>query len=86
MREFSIMTNLLREIESIARDRDATRVVGVTFRLGILTKISPAHLRDQFTHAAHNSIAEDAVLNIVEEKNTTSPMAREIRIERVDVA
>lgn len=86
MHESSMMTNLMRQIESAARDQDATRIVGVTLRLGAMTNISPAHLHEHFIMAARGTIAEDASLNIIEEDNPSSPFAAQVRLEGIDVA
>ncbi|MCE5228576.1 hydrogenase maturation nickel metallochaperone HypA [bacterium] len=86
MHESSMMTGLMRQIESIARVQDATRVVGVTLRIGVMTNISPDHLREHFAMAARGTIAEDADLSIVEEENPASPFANQILLEAIDVA
>lgn len=86
MHESSLMTNLLRQIESAARDQDATQVVGVTLRVGAMTNISPAHLREHFMLAARGTVAEDASLNIIAEENPSSPFATQVRLESIDIA
>ena len=85
MSESGIMHNLMRQIESKARDREAERVVRVTLRVGALADVTEARLREQFANQARNTIAEDAVLTIIEENNPSQPHANEVRLERIDV-
>ena len=55
MSESGIMHNLMRQIESKARDREAERVVRVTLRVGALADVTEARLREQF--ANHCAVA-----------------------------
>ena len=63
MHEFSLITDLMRKIDVIAREQGARRVVGVKIRLGALSHISPAHFREHFEAAATGTIAEAARLD-----------------------
>lgn len=86
MRETSIVTNLLREVEAMAADQDAERVVAVTVRLGARAGITPARLRERFIEAARDSLAEDATLEIIAESNPSAPTAEHIRLEGIEAA
>lgn len=85
MQEIAIVHNLLREIEAQARDRDALRVVAVVLRMGSMSGTTAARLRDHFNQEARDSVAEDALLEIIEEDNPSSPFSTEVRLERIDI-
>lgn len=84
--ELSLMANLLLKIEDAARhDGPDSKVVGVQVRLGALANISADHFRGHFEDATRGTVAEDAVLTIVESTDPTDPRAQDITLESVDV-
>ncbi len=85
MHEFSLLADLLRKIESVARCEQASAVTRVTVRIGALCHLSPSHLREHFARAAYGTIAEGARLDIKVLTNITDPHAQEIVLESVDV-
>ncbi|MCE5228589.1 hydrogenase maturation nickel metallochaperone HypA [bacterium] len=85
MSESGIMHNLMRQIEEKARDREAERVVRVTLRVGALADVTEPRLRERFAIEARDTLAEDAVLTIIQESNPSQPHAKEVRLERIDV-
>lgn len=86
MHEFSLMSDLLKKIESIARDCSAERVTAVTIKLGALAHITPDHFREHFETAIIGSVAEGAVLNIKQLTDDKDPNAQDILLESVDIA
>jgi len=62
MHEFSLINDLMRKIDAIAREQGARRVVGVKVRVGALSHFSPDHFREHFEAAAIGTIAETAML------------------------
>ena len=51
MHEFSLMADLLRKIEQLAKDADADKVTAVKVKLGALSHITPDHFREHFEEA-----------------------------------
>jgi len=54
MHEASLMRNLMRQVLDLAAERGATRIVGLTVRLGALSHMSPEHFREHFEEAARS--------------------------------
>ena len=86
MHEFSLITDLIRKITSIARKQHARKVIGVTVKLGALSHISPEHFQEHFVYASHGTLAEGALLTIVVMTNATDPQSQEILLESIEVA
>ncbi len=85
MHEFSLITDLLNKITSIAREQCARKVIGVTVKLGALSCISPDHFREHFNHATRGTVAEGAQLHIEILNNTDDPLAQEVLLENIEV-
>jgi hydrogenase nickel incorporation protein HypA/HybF len=85
MHEMSLMNDLMNKIESIAREHDAPRVVGVRVWLGALSHISPGHFKEHFVEGAKGTRAEGAVLDIETSDDATDEHAQEILLRSVDV-
>lgn len=85
MHEASLMKDLMRKIEAVAREQNASRVMGISVRLGALSHMSPAHFREHFAVASQGTIAEGAKLRIEEISDTTDPMAQQILLESVEI-
>ena len=85
MHELSLLTDLLRKIESIARRERASAVTRVTVRIGALCHLSSSHLREHFARATQGTVAEGAHLNIELLTDVTDPHAQEIVLETVEV-
>ncbi|RMF77098.1 MAG: hydrogenase maturation nickel metallochaperone HypA [Planctomycetota bacterium] len=86
MHEFSLMADLLRKIEELARRQQAQRVVCVRVRLGALSHISPAHFREHFVHGAAGTCAEGARLEVETSDDPDDPHAQDILLRSIDVA
>ena len=85
MHEASLMAGLMRHIREIAAADGATRVVGVSVRLGALSHMSAEHFIEHFEHAAAGSIAEGARLQIEVSEDTGAAWAQDIMLESVEV-
>ncbi len=85
MHEFSLVTHLIRKVSSLALEQGATRVSGLTVRLGALSHISSDHFREHFNHASQGTIAEGAQLTINVLRDETDPMAQEVVLEGIEV-
>lgn len=86
MHEFSLMGDLIRKIESVAREQGAGRVSAVKVRLGAISHISPEHLREHFAAAARGTTADGAELVVDTGTDATDPHAQEIWLESVTLA
>ena len=62
MHELSVCLSLLQQIESIARERGAEKVIKITLNIGPLSGVEPDLLRNAYPLAAAGTVAEDAVL------------------------
>jgi len=86
MHEASLMKDLMRKIETVAREQNARRVLGVSVRLGALSHMSATHFREHFDVASEGTLAAGAELKIEVLTDTTDPHAQEILLESVEVA
>jgi len=84
MHEFSLMADLLRKIEQLAKDADKVTVVKV--KLGALSHITPDHFREHFEAAIVGTVAEGATLDVEQCDDEHDPNAQDILLESVDIA
>ena len=85
MHERALMTDLVREIDSVARADEAVRVTRVAVRLGALSHFTPEHFREHFAQASHGTIAEGAAIDAVLEQDLDAPRATGVVLESVEV-
>jgi hydrogenase nickel incorporation protein HypA/HybF len=85
MHESSLMTGLMRQVHSIARSQNATKVAGVKVKLGALSHMSPEHFRGHFEVAARGTLAEGATLAIEVSPDLNDPHAQDILLESIEV-
>ena len=83
--ELSLIANLLRKVEDVAARERAGRVTRVSVWLGALAHTSPAHFREHWKHAARETVAAGAELEIQLDEDHTHPLAQEIILRSVDV-
>jgi hydrogenase nickel incorporation protein HypA/HybF len=57
----------MEQIDALVRRHDAQGVTLVRLKVGALARISADHLREHFVIAAHGTVAENAVLEIIED-------------------
>lgn len=86
MHEFSLMADLLRKIEQLAKDADADKVMAVKVKLGALSHITPDHFREHFEEAVVGTVADGAILEVAQCKDEHDPNAQYILLESVDIA
>ncbi|MGD8830402.1 MAG: hydrogenase maturation nickel metallochaperone HypA [Pseudomonadales bacterium] len=79
------MAGLMRQIETIARQTGAHRVVGVSVWLGALSHFSEAHFAEHFERAAAGSIAEGAALEVTLSTDTAHDNALDVVLESIEV-
>lgn len=85
MHEFSLMADLLRKIEQLAKDADADKVTAVKVRLGALSHITPDHFREHFEEAIAGTVAAGAALDVEQGDDEHDPNAQDILLESVDI-
>ena len=85
MHERALMTDLVREIESVARAGEAARVTRVAVRLGALSHFTPEHFREHFVDASRGTIAEGAHVDTVLEEDLEAPGAAGVLLESVEI-
>ncbi|GAN35237.1 MAG: hydrogenase nickel insertion protein [Candidatus Brocadia sinica] len=85
MHEFSLVKDLIRKITSLAYEQRASRVTGVTVKLGALSHISPDHFREHFIHASRGTVAEGSRLHLEVLTDVTDPQSQEVLLENIEV-
>jgi hydrogenase nickel incorporation protein HypA/HybF len=79
------MTDLMREIEGVARADGATRVTRVSVRLGALSHFTEEHFREHFVDASRGTLAEGAAVDAVLASDLDDPRATGVVLESVEV-
>ena len=85
MHERALMTDLMREIDEVARDGGATRVTRVSVRLGALSHFTQEHFREHFVDASRGTLAEGAAVDAVLEDDLEDPRATGVVLESLEV-
>lgn len=85
MHEASLISGLIRQIESIVHPPSVRKVVGVTLRIGPLCATDPDHLRDHFLLAAKGTIVEGAELNVETIDDPADPNAASVILRSIEV-
>lgn len=86
MHEASLISDLIRKIESIVPPQSARKVVGITLRIGPLCSMKPDHLRDHLLRAGQGTIAEGAALEIETTDEITDPNAASVVLKSIEAA
>lgn len=85
MHELSLVSSLLTRAEAAAISEGATRVTGLSVRLGALSHLSPNHLREHLAQASVGSMLEGAHVEVTIDMDTSSPTAQDIELLSVTV-
>jgi hydrogenase nickel incorporation protein HypA/HybF len=85
MHERALMTDLMREIEAVARADGAERVTRVSVRLGALSHFTPGHFREHFVDASRGTLAEGAAVHAVLAEDLDDPRAGGVVLESLEV-
>ena len=85
MHEASLMMNLMRRVEEIAKNERAQRIVSVSIWLGALSHISADHFTEHFERAAVGTLAEGARLDIKVSNDPRHVNAQNMMLENVQV-
>ncbi len=81
----SLIHDLMRKIETIAREQNAPKVVGVKVRLGALSHISAEHFRVHFEEETKGTIADGARLEVELLTDENDSQAQDIMLDSVEV-
>jgi hydrogenase nickel incorporation protein HypA/HybF len=85
MHEASLMADLMRRIDEIARAECARRVLGVSVWLGALSHLSAGHFAEHFESAAAGTIAEAARLHVTVSDDTRHENAQDLLLESIEI-
>ena len=85
MHEFSLINDLMRKIESVAREHGGKKSLSGKVRLGALAHISAEHFREHFVEASAGTLAAGARLDIAQLTDESDPHAQDILLESVEV-
>jgi hydrogenase nickel incorporation protein HypA/HybF len=83
--ERALMTDLMREIEAVARADGAARVTRVSVRLGALSHFTEEHFREHFVDASRGTLAEGAAVDAVLQDDLEDPRATGVVLESVEL-
>jgi len=85
MHEASLMRNLMKQVDEVAQNENARRVVAVSVWLGALSHMTEEHFGEHFRQAAAGTVAEDARLEVFLSDDATHPNAQDVLLESVEV-
>lgn len=85
MHETSLMKNLMRRIEEVATAAGARRVVAVSVWVGALTDMSAGHFIEHFEHAAADTRAAGARVDVVVSADVHDSHAQHVLLRGVEV-
>jgi hydrogenase nickel incorporation protein HypA/HybF len=85
MHEASLMSGLMRQIETVAEAEGAARVVSVSVWLGALSHMSRQHFAEHFSQISAGTIAEGARLDVTLSADIDDADAQGIRLQSVEV-
>jgi hydrogenase nickel incorporation protein HypA/HybF len=68
MHELAVCQALIQQVDAIARERHAQRVISIVVRIGPLAGVEPGLLRSAYSIASAGTLAEDA--NLVLEQSS----------------
>jgi hydrogenase nickel incorporation protein HypA/HybF len=85
MHEHSLLNDLMRKIDTVVREQNASCAIKVTIKLGAFSHISPDHFREHFDHAKPGTVAEKAILEVHASDDQSDPLAQEMILESLEV-
>jgi hydrogenase nickel incorporation protein HypA/HybF len=85
MHEHALMTDLMRQILTTAKQEKARSVVGISVWLGALSHMSPEHFAEHFRDSAAGTIAEGAAIEAVKSDDIYDPRAADVVLKDVEV-
>jgi hydrogenase nickel incorporation protein HypA/HybF len=86
MHEFSLMADLFRKIDSISQDNEQAKILVVRVKLGALSHITPTHFSEHFNEFSNGTVAEGAMLEVIQLEDKQDPNAQDIILDSVELA
>ena len=86
MHEEAMVRDLVRKVEEVARGEGSSRVTRVRIRVGALSHLTAAGLRDRWRIVTLRTAAEGSRLDLAVSSDPHDPRSTEIVLESVDVA
>lgn len=85
MHESSMMVGLLRQVEAVAREKGADRILAVDLRIGALAGMTAEHLREHWDLAVAGGVAEGADLRVTVSDDPFEHGAYGVTLTSVDI-
>jgi Zn finger protein HypA/HybF involved in hydrogenase expression len=85
MHEASLIANLLRHVNDVARAHRARRVVVIRLKVGPWSHCSPEHLQAHFAYAARDTIAAEARLEVEVVSAMAASWAQDVLLDSIEV-
>lgn len=85
MHEASLMKNLMRQIDEIAKAEEAKQVTGLSVWIGAMAHMSADHFTEHFEESSAGTIAEGAELDITVSEDMNDANAEKILIQSITV-
>ena len=89
MHEAGLARDLISKAEDLAIAEGARRVTAVTVRIGALANVTGEHLREHFTEEAKGTLAEGAVVEVVQgpdgERALSDPYSMDLLLVGIEV-
>jgi hydrogenase nickel incorporation protein HypA/HybF len=85
MHEASLMADLMRQIDALAKREGGSRVVCVSVSIGALSHFSADHFTEHFRRAAAGTPAEGARLDISVSDDLDDPRAASVLLRSIGV-
>ncbi len=85
MHEMSLINDLIKKIETVAKKNNASKITRAKVRLGALSHISADHFREHFVESTVGTIAQGAKLDIETATDINDPHAQDILLISVGV-
>jgi Zn finger protein HypA/HybF involved in hydrogenase expression len=84
MHEHSYVNHLVQRIDLFMRENAASRITGITVRLGAMSLFSPEHLQEHLARAMQDRLSEGADIRIVIDGDPETSDTSEAVIEAID--
>jgi hydrogenase nickel incorporation protein HypA/HybF len=85
MHERALLSDLVREIESVAAAEGARSVEAVSVRIGPMSHMTPVHFVEHFVDATRGTIAAGARCDVAQ-IDPGDPLAQSIVLDSVELA
>ncbi len=85
MHESGLIRNLMKQVESLAKENNAQCVSKVVVRVGALTPYSNESVISHFEEAKTGSVASEASIEVIRDSEILSPTAQDLVIDSIEV-